>query len=83
MDLFKEFGVKDPEAAAAQIPVIDFGPLFAGEPGALGRLAPQVRRRLRECRVLLRGRPRRARGADRRAPSPPRAGFTRCRSRKN
>ena len=43
MDLFKEFGVSDPEAAAAQIPVIDFGPLFAGEPGALGRLAPQVR----------------------------------------
>ena len=35
MDLFKEFGVKDPEAAAARIPVIDFGPLFAGEPGAL------------------------------------------------
>src|SRR3954469_16405153 len=43
MDLFKEFGVRDPEAAAAQIPVIDFAPLFAGEPGALGRLAPQVR----------------------------------------
>jgi isopenicillin N synthase-like dioxygenase len=43
MDLFKEFGIKDPEAAAAQIPVIDFGPLFADEPGALGRLAPRVR----------------------------------------
>jgi isopenicillin N synthase-like dioxygenase len=43
MDLFKEFGVKDQEAAASQIPVIDFGPLFAGEPGALGRLAPQLR----------------------------------------
>ena len=43
MDLFKEFGVKDPETAAAQIPVIDFGPLFAGEPGALGRLAPVIR----------------------------------------
>src|SRR3954462_12273197 len=43
MDLFKEFGVKDPNAAAARIPVIDFAPLFAGEPGALGRLAPQVR----------------------------------------
>jgi isopenicillin N synthase-like dioxygenase len=43
MDLFKEFGIKDPERAAAQIPVIDFGPLFAGEPGALGRLAPRVR----------------------------------------
>ena len=43
MDLFKEFGVRDPEAAAAQIPVIDFGPLFSGDPGALGRLAPDVR----------------------------------------
>src|SRR3954469_3881349 len=43
MDLFKEFGVRDPEAAAAQIPVIDFAPLFAGEPGALGRLAPLLR----------------------------------------
>ena len=43
MDLFKEFGVKDPEAAVARIPVIDFGPLFAGEPGALARLAPRVR----------------------------------------
>jgi isopenicillin N synthase-like dioxygenase len=43
MDLFKEFGVKDPEAAAARIPVIDFAPLFAGEPGALGRVVPLVR----------------------------------------
>ena len=43
MDLFKEFGVKDPAAAAAQIPIIDFAPLFGGEPGALGRLAPLVR----------------------------------------
>src|SRR3954470_17257160 len=43
MDLFKEFGVKDAQAAASQIPVIDFGPLFTGEPGALGRLAPQLR----------------------------------------
>ena len=42
MDLFKEFGVKDHAAAAAQIPVIDFGPVFAGEPGALQRLAPTV-----------------------------------------
>ncbi len=38
---------------------------FAGEPGALGRLAPRCARCLRECRVLLCGRPRRARGADR------------------
>jgi isopenicillin N synthase-like dioxygenase len=43
MDLFKEFGVKDYAAAAAQIPVIDFGPVFAGEPGALRRLAPEAR----------------------------------------
>src|SRR5205823_8752015 len=42
MDLFKEFAVKDYGAAAAQIPVIDFGPIFAGEPGALQRLAPAV-----------------------------------------
>jgi isopenicillin N synthase-like dioxygenase len=43
MDLFREFGVKDPDAAAALIPVIDFGPFFAGDPAALGRLAPEVR----------------------------------------
>src|SRR4051812_16182241 len=43
MDLFKEFGVKDAQAAAAQIPVIDFAPLFTRERDALGRLAPQVR----------------------------------------
>jgi isopenicillin N synthase-like dioxygenase len=48
MDLFKEFGVKDYEAAAAQIPVIDFGPYFAGEEGALERLAPQVGRACEE-----------------------------------
>ena len=43
MDLFKEFGVKDPAAAASQIPVVDFGPVFAGEKGALDRLAPELR----------------------------------------
>jgi isopenicillin N synthase-like dioxygenase len=43
MDLFKEFAVKDCAAAAALIPVIDFGPVFAGEPGALGRTAAVVR----------------------------------------
>src|SRR6188474_325777 len=42
MDLFKEFGVKDYPAAAAQIPVLDFGPVFAGELGALQRLAPEI-----------------------------------------
>ena len=43
MNLFKEQGVKDYLAAAAQIPVIDFGPYFGGERGALQRLAAQVR----------------------------------------
>jgi isopenicillin N synthase-like dioxygenase len=43
MDLFKEFGVKDHAAAAAQIPVVDFGPVFAGEPGALVRIAAELR----------------------------------------
>ncbi|HWB48025.1 MAG TPA: 2-oxoglutarate and iron-dependent oxygenase domain-containing protein [Stellaceae bacterium] len=43
MNLFKEHGVKDHAAAAAQIPVIDYGPYFRGEPGALERLVPQVR----------------------------------------
>jgi len=35
MNLFKEHAVRDYAAAASQIPVIDFGPVFAGEPGAL------------------------------------------------
>lgn len=43
MNLFREQGVKDYAGAAAQIPVIDFGLVFSGEPGALQRLAPQVR----------------------------------------
>src|SRR5215469_6273477 len=43
MNLFKEQGVKDYAAAAAQIPVIDYGPYFRDEPGALERLVPQVR----------------------------------------
>ena len=43
MNLFQEQGVKDYAAAAAQIPVIDFGPCFAGEPGALARTAEVVR----------------------------------------
>jgi isopenicillin N synthase-like dioxygenase len=43
MNLFKEQGVKDYAAAASQIPVIDYGPYFRGEPGALERLVPQVR----------------------------------------
>jgi isopenicillin N synthase-like dioxygenase len=43
MNLFKEQGVRDYAAAAAQIPVIDYGPYFRGEAGALERLVPQVR----------------------------------------
>jgi isopenicillin N synthase-like dioxygenase len=43
MNLFKEQGVKDYAAAVAQIPVIDFGPYFGGEPDALDRLAAEVR----------------------------------------
>src|SRR2546423_14730073 len=39
MNLFQEQGAKDYAAAAAQIPVIDFGPCFAGEPGPLERTA--------------------------------------------
>jgi isopenicillin N synthase-like dioxygenase len=43
MNLFQQHGVRDYAAAAAQIPVIDFGPLFAGEPGALPRVAKAAR----------------------------------------
>jgi hypothetical protein len=43
MNLFKEQGVKDCAAAASQIPVIDFGPYFAGETGTLERLATLVK----------------------------------------
>ena len=43
MHLFQQNAVKDYAAASAQIPVIDYGPYFAGEPGALDRLAQQVR----------------------------------------
>ena len=42
MNLFREHGVKDVAAAAAQIPAIDFGPYFAGEPGALDTVAKAV-----------------------------------------
>src|SRR5437764_14120513 len=44
MNLFQEQGVKDYETAAAQIPIVDFGPCFAGEPSALERTATVVRR---------------------------------------
>jgi isopenicillin N synthase-like dioxygenase len=42
MHLFQTKAVTDFEAAAV-IPVIDYGPCFAGEPGALQRLAQDVR----------------------------------------
>src|SRR5579885_2061088 len=48
MNLFQEHGVKDYAAAAAQIPVIDFAPYFAGEPGALARTAAETRRACEE-----------------------------------
>ena len=43
MHLFQQHAVKDLAKAAEKIPVIDYGPYFAGEPGALERLAEQVR----------------------------------------
>jgi isopenicillin N synthase-like dioxygenase len=48
MDLFREFGVKDYQAAVARIPVIDFAPLVAGDLGAAQRLAPSLRRACEE-----------------------------------
>lgn len=43
MHLFKQHAVKDTQAISALIPVIDFGPYFAGEPGALDKLANHLR----------------------------------------
>src|SRR3954454_1471468 len=43
MNLFQEQGVRDYAEAAAKIPVIDFGPYFAGESGALERVAAEAR----------------------------------------
>jgi len=43
MNLFEEHRVRNYAAAAAQIPVIDFGPAFAGEPGALQSAAAAAR----------------------------------------
>jgi isopenicillin N synthase-like dioxygenase len=42
MHLFERHGVKDSKAAASRIPVIDYGPYFAGAPGALDRVATEV-----------------------------------------
>ena len=41
--LFQQYAPADPEAAVAQIPVIDYGPYLSGAPGALGPMAEQVR----------------------------------------
>ncbi|MGH7093525.1 MAG: 2-oxoglutarate and iron-dependent oxygenase domain-containing protein, partial [Stellaceae bacterium] len=48
MNLFKEHAVKDHTVAAAAIPVIDFGPYFAGAPTALAALASEVGRACEE-----------------------------------
>ena len=42
MHLFRDRGVRDYEAAARLIPVIDYGPYFNGVSGALERIAGQV-----------------------------------------
>jgi hypothetical protein len=40
--LFKQYAVGDCEAAARMIPIIDYGPYFAGAPGALEGVAADV-----------------------------------------
>jgi isopenicillin N synthase-like dioxygenase len=42
MHLFNQHAVEDPRAAADLIPVIDYGPYFAGAPGALECVAAEV-----------------------------------------
>ncbi len=43
MHLFKQHAVQDVEATANQIPIIDYGPYFAGVPGALEKVAQDVK----------------------------------------
>jgi isopenicillin N synthase-like dioxygenase len=43
MHLFKQHAVKDFSEALEKIPGIDYGPYFSGEPGALQRVAEEVR----------------------------------------
>ncbi len=43
MHLFRQHAVKDLASTASTIPVIDYGPYFAGEPGALQHLAEELR----------------------------------------
>ena len=42
MHLFKQYAVGDYDAAARMIPIIDYGPYFAGAPGALEGVAADV-----------------------------------------
>src|SRR5262245_60192830 len=44
MNIFKALAAKDIEAATKAIPLIDVGPAFGGEPGALEAVAVDVRR---------------------------------------
>ncbi len=48
MHLFKRFAAKDYDAALANIPVLDCGPTFRGERGALETLAAELRRACEE-----------------------------------
>lgn len=43
MHLFQQHAVRDVADVAARIPIIDFGPYFAGDPQALAPLAQQVK----------------------------------------
>lgn len=43
MHLFKQHAVRNVEATANEIPVIDYGPYFAGAPGALEKIAAEVK----------------------------------------
>lgn len=43
MHLFQQHAVSSPEETSRKIPVIDYGPYFAGVPGALETLAAEVR----------------------------------------
>jgi isopenicillin N synthase-like dioxygenase len=48
MNLFERHAVADVAAAAERIPIIDYGPYFAGEKGALEKLADEVRQACEE-----------------------------------
>ena len=43
MHLFKQHAVKDTNSVSELVPIVDFGPYFAGEPGALAVLAERLR----------------------------------------